>query len=158
MPRPFKCRHIGCKPRVCYFKPRGIPLTALGEVVLTVDEFEAVRLADLEGMYQDDGAKKMKVSRQTFGNIVNAARNKIADALVNGKAMKIEGGVYQMPDKRRFECYKCSHAWEIAYGTGRPAECPKCHNENIHRAEEDRGRAGPRSFGRRRRKCRRMPL
>ena len=91
MPRPFKCRHIGCKPRVCYFKPRGIPLTALGEVVLTVDEFEAVRLADLEGMYQDDGAKKMKVSRQTFGNIVNAARNKIADALVHGKSLEMGG-------------------------------------------------------------------
>ena len=62
MSRPFKCRHIGCEPGINYFKPRGIPLCALQEVVMTVDEFEAIRLADLEGFYQEDAAKKMKIS------------------------------------------------------------------------------------------------
>lgn len=96
MSRPFKCRQIGCKPDISYFKPRGIPVTRLEEVILTIDEFESVRLADLEGMYQDDASKKMNISRQTFGNIVNSAHKKIAEALVNGKAIKIEGGIYQM--------------------------------------------------------------
>jgi len=59
---------------------------------LTFDEIEAVRLADLEGLYQEDAAKKMKVSRQTFGRIIESAHKKIADALVNGKALSIKGG------------------------------------------------------------------
>ena len=64
----------------------------LEEVNLTLDELEAVRLADFDGLYQEDAAKKMNISRQTFGNIVNAAHKKIADVLLHGKALKIEGG------------------------------------------------------------------
>ncbi len=92
MPRPFKCRRVCGTPGADYFKPRGIPLSALQEIGLTIDEFEAIRLADLEELYQEDAAKKMAISRQTFGNIVAAAHKKIADAIVNGKALKIEGG------------------------------------------------------------------
>ncbi len=154
MPRPFKCRQVGCKPDISYFKPRGIPVTRLEEVILTMDEFESVRLADHEGMYQDAAAKKMNISRQTFGNIVNSARKKIAEALVNGKSIKIEGGVYQIAGMKKFKCCDCSHLWETAYGTRRPVKCPECHNRNVHR-EEDRG-AGCRGFRRGRRKCERM--
>ncbi len=93
MPRPCRCRRIRCKPDTNYFKPRGIPLDALEEINLTLDELEAIRLADLEELYQEDAAKKMNISRQTFGNIINAAHRKIADALLNAKALKIEGGV-----------------------------------------------------------------
>jgi predicted DNA-binding protein (UPF0251 family) len=93
MPRPFRFRRVCCNPDANYFKPRGIPIDALEEVNLTMDELEAVRLADLEEMYQEDAAKKMDVSRQTFGNIINSAHKKIADALLNAKALKIEGGV-----------------------------------------------------------------
>ena len=75
-----------------YFKPRGIPVSMLEEVVLTLDEFEAVRLADFECLYQEDGARKMNISRQTFGRIIDSAHKKIADVLINGKALKIEGG------------------------------------------------------------------
>jgi predicted DNA-binding protein (UPF0251 family) len=64
----------------------------LEEVNLTLDELEAMRLADWEEMYQEDAAKKMNISRQTFGNIVNSAHKKVADMLLNGKALKIEGG------------------------------------------------------------------
>ena len=64
----------------------------LQQVALTVDELEALRLADLEGLYQEQAAQQMNVSRQTFGRIVEAARKKVADALVNGKALSIEGG------------------------------------------------------------------
>lgn len=94
MVRPCKCRHISGGLEAWYFKPHGIPCSALIEVVLTFDELEALKLADLNGEYQEEAAKKMKVSRQTFGNIIEKARKKLADAIVNGKALKIEGGVY----------------------------------------------------------------
>ena len=92
MPRPFKCRRVCGTPGADYFKPRGIPLSDLQEIGLTLDEFEAIRLADLEGLYQEDAAKKMAISRQTFGNIIASAHKKIADAIVNGKALKIANG------------------------------------------------------------------
>jgi predicted DNA-binding protein (UPF0251 family) len=155
MPRPCKCRRVGCEPEVSYFKPRGIPVTKLDELIITVDEFEAIRLADIEGMYQEEAAEQMNVSRQTFGNIVKAAHHKIADALINGKAIKIKGGAYQMAEMKKFRCCECSYVWETAYGTGRPVECPNCKNENIHRAEEDKGFAGGRRLGHGRR-CRRI--
>jgi uncharacterized protein len=92
MPRPKNCRRICQKPAADYYKPRGIPLSVLELVNLTFDEIEAIRLADLEGMYQEQAAEKMNVSRQTFGRIIESAHKKIADALVNGKALSIEGG------------------------------------------------------------------
>lgn len=95
MPRPFNCRRIGKMPMVSFYKPRGIPLSVLEQVNLNVDELEAIRLADLEGLYQNQAAEKMNVSRQTFGRILESAHKKIADALVNGKALSIEGGVVQ---------------------------------------------------------------
>lgn len=154
MARPCKCRCVGVEPGVWYFKPRGIPLGELEEVVLMVDEFEAVRLADLEGMYQDQAAEQMHVSRQTFGNIVSSAHRKIADALVNAKAIRIEGGVYQMTGTEKFRCHQCGHTWDASYGTPKPDECPRCRNNNIHRAQEDRGagRCGSRAG----RRCRRF--
>lgn len=98
MPRPCRCRRIRCKPDTNYFKPRGIPLDMLEEVNLTLDELEAIRLADMEEMYQEDAAKKMNISRQTFGNIINSAHKKIADVLLNAKALKIEGGTIERVD------------------------------------------------------------
>ena len=92
MPRPVNQRIVAQMPSVVYFKPRGVPMSCLEQTVLTVDEFEAIRLAYLEGLYQADAAEKMSVSRQTFGRIIDSANKKIADALVNGKAIKIEGG------------------------------------------------------------------
>jgi uncharacterized protein len=91
VPRPCKCRIIEGSPAVFYFKPRAVPLCELEEVELSLDEFEALRLADLEGLYQEDAAGRMGISRQTFANIVRCARLKVADALVHGKALKIKG-------------------------------------------------------------------
>jgi len=133
MVRPCKCRRVCGIPRAYYFKPRAVPILQLEEVVLTMDEFEAIRLADLEGLYQEDAAKKMNISRQTFGNIIESAHKKVADAIVNAKALKIEGGVVKMM-QRQFKCPDCNHKWGEAFGTGRPAECPKCQSKNIHRA------------------------
>lgn len=90
MVRPRKERLIGKAPKADYFKPRGIPLRDLEESVLSIDETEAIRLADLLGMSQEDAGEKMGISRQTFGRIVQKARNKIADAIIHGKAIKIE--------------------------------------------------------------------
>ena len=92
MPRPRQCRRVWQLPQANYYKPRGIPLSVLEEVTLTVDEFEAIRLTDLEGLYQADAAEKMNISRQTLGRILESAHKKIADALVNGKALLIKGG------------------------------------------------------------------
>jgi predicted DNA-binding protein (UPF0251 family) len=133
MPRPFICRRISCKPRTDYFKPRGVPISSLEEVNLSMDEFEAIRLADLECLYQEKAAEKMKISRQTFGNIINSAHKKIAEALIKAKALKIEGGVYSMAGMKKFRCYDCDYIWEIPYGTDRPQNCPQCKNTNIHR-------------------------
>ena len=90
MARPKKYRCIRCKPDATYFKPRGIPLMALEELSITMDELEAIRLADYEGLYHEDAARKMEISRQTFGRILNEAHKKVAEGLLKGKALKIE--------------------------------------------------------------------
>lgn len=90
MPRGKKCRHIGSKPNATYYKPKGIPLCELDEVSLSLDEFEAIRLADLERMDQVTAAGHMGISRATFGRILERAHRAIAEALVQGKAIAIE--------------------------------------------------------------------
>jgi predicted DNA-binding protein (UPF0251 family) len=131
-------------PNVAYYKPRAIPISQLDEVGITYDEYEAIRLADLEGLYQEQAAAKMKISRPTFGRIIESAHKKIADALVNGKAIKIEGGVINMAQKRLFHCSACEHYWEVPFGTGRPASCPNCQSMMFCRVDGQRGpnRAG----------------
>lgn len=141
MPRPTKCRKIDFQPKVLFFKPAGMPLHDLEEVVLTLDELEALRLADLEGLYQEDASAQMGVSRPTFGNIVSSARKKTADALLNGKAIRIEGGVVEKTE-RRFICLSCGHEWSRHFGTGCPTECPKCGSINFGRHPDDPCRKG----------------
>lgn len=100
MPRPFCSRSIAGRPAASIFKPIGIPVTELEEIVMTLDEFEALRLADLEGLYQEQAAEKMKISRPTFSRIIDSARRKVADALVHGKALRIEGGPIHVGARR----------------------------------------------------------
>jgi uncharacterized protein len=154
MPRPFCCRRVQGEPPSAFFKPRGIPLAALEIVTMTVDEYEAVRLADLEGLYQEDAARRMEVSRQTFGRIVESAHRKIAEALVHAKALEIKGGEIEMDNLRKFQCGDCGHRWQVPFGTGRPGGCPQCKSRNIQRAAEDRGR-GRWGKGRHGGRCRR---
>ena len=90
MPRPKKNRRICCDPTTTYFKPRGVPMFQLSESILEHDELEALRLADFEKLNHEDGAVEMKISRATFGRILEKARYKMADAILNGKAIKIE--------------------------------------------------------------------
>ena len=89
MTRPRKFRFIDFEPNVVYFKPRGIPLSSLEEVALTLDELEAMRLKNLEELDQIECAKKMKVSQSTFQRILSSAYKKITEALIKGKAIKI---------------------------------------------------------------------
>lgn len=107
MPRPCKFRTVSHRPEAVYFKPRAIPMTMLDEVILTFDELESLRLADLEERYQEEAAPRMGVSRQTFGNILKSARKKVADALVNSKALRIEGGnINVSKDTRTNKCIR----------------------------------------------------
>jgi uncharacterized protein len=139
MARPRQCRRVGSMPESNYFKQRGVPLSALEEVILTVDEFEAIRLADLEDLYQEQAAEKMNISRQTFGRIIESAHKKVADALVKGKALKIEGGEFEMTSMRNFSCYNCQHSWQLPYGTGRPGNCPSCRSGKFEERRKTKG-------------------
>jgi predicted DNA-binding protein (UPF0251 family) len=89
MARPLKCRTVACDLAAVYFKPQGVPLCVLEEIALELDEIEAIRLADIEDLYQADAAARMGVSRQTFGNIIARAHKKVASALLGGKALRI---------------------------------------------------------------------
>ncbi len=94
MARPTKCRHVEALPGVTFFKPRGVPLTDLNEVQLTLEGYDALRLVDIEGLNQSDSATRMGVSRQTFGRILSSARQTVARAVVQGMALRIDGGNY----------------------------------------------------------------
>ena len=118
MPRPFCCRRIAGQPGASIFKPIGIPMRTLDEVVMTLDEFEAIRLADLDGLYQEAAAKQMGVSRPTFSRISAAAHRKVADALVHGKALRIEGGPVRVAGHR------CCEAHDRGPGTVQQAKTP----------------------------------
>lgn len=85
-------RLVRGRPEVTYYKPAGIPLRDLEEVVIGLDEFEALRLADLEGRYHEQAAQAMNISRQTFGRLIDDAHRKVAEALTGGKAIRLEGG------------------------------------------------------------------
>ena len=134
MARPKKNRIVADDPQVSYFKPRGIPLRQLEEVQLSVDEMEALRLADFENLSQAAAGQKMGVSRATFGRIVQRARHLVANALVAGKAIRVEGGNYQVAcTARHFVCHQCEHQWTEPCGTGRPPECPACGHDQFSR-------------------------
>ena len=136
MARPLKIRRISCNLEANYYKPRGIPVRELEEVVLTEDELEAIRLADLEDLYHEKAANEMRISRQTFGNIIRAAHKKIASALMHGKALRIEGGVVTRTE-RGFVCQACDHEWTLPFGVGRPMDCPNCQSQTIFRVARD---------------------
>ena len=136
MVRPQKSRLVDIDPRINYFKPRGVPMRELEQVQLTVDELESLRLADFLGMSHEEAGRQMAVSRATFGRIVEQARKTVADALIHGKAINVEGGNYERVDpsaNRVFLCDSCQQRWEEPPGTGRPKACPSCHGQAFQR-------------------------
>jgi len=126
MPRPAKMKRVGFVPSVTYFKPAGIPLRMMDEIGISLEEAEAVRLKDLEGLEQEAAAAQMNISRPTFQRVLASARAKIADALLNGKAIRIEGGNFEMA--RRYCCAN-GHEWNLPLaGTDEETipDCPTC--------------------------------
>jgi predicted DNA-binding protein (UPF0251 family) len=139
MSRKRKPRRINFIPEVTYLKPQGISLSSLEEVNLTIDELEAMRLTDWQGLEQIKAAKKMKISQSTLQRIVKQAHKKIAEALVLGKAIKVEGGEVIMPGFGRGLGRgggRGRMGGPFAAGPGGTCVCtnPECKNEVSHMA------------------------
>ncbi|WP_066497674.1 DUF134 domain-containing protein [Abyssisolibacter fermentans] len=138
MARPIKWRKIEYMPKYNYFKPGNIPACELEENILKIEEYEAIRLKDLEGLDQEACAQKMNVSRQTFQRIYGFAKKKVADSLINGKAILIKGGNYTK-NICMFRCLACDHTWEIRVEDIEDIEeikninikCPECESREI---------------------------
>lgn len=110
-------------PGVNYFKPRSVPLSALEEVILSVEELEALRLAHKESLYQQEAATRMGVSRATFGRVLDAAHRKVTKALVEGCALRIEGGSFCIEGPER--CERCPSKEAATAGEASPCDqCP----------------------------------
>ena len=159
MVRPRRTRRIFFQPDVTYFKPAGVPMIHLKETILSFDELEAIRLMDSEGMEQNNAGKKMKISQSTLSRLLRNGRKKLADAIINGQAIKIQGGNFKMvqPTGRGLgmgkgrgfggggrmggfvagpggicKCTKCGY--EEAQIRGQPCmnkKCPKCQSPMI---------------------------
>lgn len=133
MPRPPKWRCVSFMPQITYFKPAGVPLALLKEVCLSVEEAEAIRLRDLEDLEQEECAQRMHISRPTFHRVLESARKKVAESLINGKAIRIDGGNFGMATSR-FRCNASGHQWDVPFETMRanpPLACPMCNSPNI---------------------------
>jgi len=114
MPRKRCKSNIGFLPHITYFKPSGIRMTEIGEVILHHDELEAIRLKDLLGIPQEEAAKQMNVSQPTFHRLLLSAHEKLAHAIINGKALKIEGGNVNIDEAYIPPCgwrQICRHGW-----------------------------------------------
>ena len=130
--RPRCPRRIEKEPDVIYFKPRGVPLRDLEVVVLQVEGLEAIRLVDLEGMEQEQAAMIMGVSRRAFWGDLQNARKGVADALVGGKAIKIEGGSYEVG--RTMKSGRTNrHCQRELSGTGQHRSCPRAEGWSSER-------------------------
>jgi predicted DNA-binding protein (UPF0251 family) len=125
-------RRVGFIPQVTYFKPAGVRVAQSQEIRLAIEEAEAIRLKDLEGLEHEECARRMNVSRTTFARVLNSARQKMADAILNGKAIRIEGGNFEMA-ARRFMCVN-GHEWHVPFEVminTPPQSCPTCNTSTI---------------------------
>lgn len=137
MARPPKHRLVERLPAVTYFKPQGIPMSQLNEVILSVEELEAVRLCDLEGLDQEICAEKMAVSRPTFHRMITGARKKISEALIQGMAIRVEGGNFKIALSDLY-CEQCGHKWSGTF-CRRHTKCPKCSSKNWRSLTTEQG-------------------
>ncbi|OHW62106.1 hypothetical protein EUAN_15540 [Andreesenia angusta] len=129
MARPVKMRRVEFFPDTSYFIPAGKPKCKVEEMNLKVEELEAMRLKDIEGLNQEECAEQMGVSRQTFQNIIDSARKKVAIALTEGFAISIGGGNYTSKHCS-FTCRDCGHEYEAGYEQDK-VRCPACGSEEI---------------------------
>jgi predicted DNA-binding protein (UPF0251 family) len=140
MARPPIERAVGGVPRVTLFKPAGVPGRELEQLPLAVDELEAIRLVDLEGLSHEQAAAAMGVSRQTIGRVLDRGRAKVAEALVAGKAILIGGGQYRV-EPRQLCCRACGAVWRAEESV--PATlCPSCASPEVITCWDPVGRCG----------------
>ncbi len=156
MPRPTKPRWVEFYPDVTYFKPAGTPMSDLDEIALGVDEFEALRLKDFVGLEQEECAERMNLAQSTFQRIVTQARTKVASALVQGKAIRIQGGNF-LVSPRGYVCQDCKQEWVSQSPGDTYSVCPACGSEQVDvfrkvpTGPPRRGRRGMGGHGRHRR-------
>ena len=124
MVRPTKKRKVRHIPEIKFFKPAGVPKRELSEISLTIEEIEAIRLKDKVGLTQQESADKMEVSRPTFQRVLSSARKKIAEALIDGKAIRFQGGDYNFS----VSCTQCGADYTPHHGRKRHSQkvCPEC--------------------------------
>jgi uncharacterized protein len=147
MARPPIERAVGGLPRASVFKPAGVPGRQLEQLTLAVDELEAIRLVDRDGLSHEQAAEAMGVSRQTVGRLLGSGRGKLADALVGGKAIIIAGGAYHLTD-RPLRCSVCDARWTGASGDVAGASCPNCGSRDVAVCWGGGRRCGQGSHGR----------
>lgn len=160
MVKPKKERRVESPPRFSFFKPAGVPAARLETIILSIDEYEAVRLADIENLNHLEAAKSMEISRPTFTRLLNSAHKKIGNAIINGYAIRIEGGSFIFVNNM-YRCRRCGHEWDLKPGKNNEAvtyeeNCPSCNEPDVENMEEvfrkypRSGRHGHgRGFGRR---------
>lgn len=140
MPRPCKERNVYSPPNIQRFKPAGIPASQLETVAMTLDEYEAIRLADYEGLEHLEASQKMNVSRPTFTRLIDRARKKMGKVLIEGSELIIEGGNISF-EHTLLKCRNCGESFK-------PCEmkqentCPSCGTENIKNLNEHYGKKG----------------
>ena len=130
--KPRKKRSVVYPPSFSGFRPYGRRDMKGNKVILKVEEYEAVRLADHKKLKHEEAARKMDISRPTFTRLIESARRKISDALVNGKEIKIEGGDFILK-KNRFRCRSCGNLWESDKSPLSPSKviCPDCSSSEV---------------------------
>ena len=143
MPRPVKYRYVEFIPEITLFQPVGMLPASYGEVVVSIEEAEAIRLKDLEGLDRGEGAQRMHVSRATFQRILDSARGKMAEALIRGKAIRVEGGNFELAI-RRFRCFDNGHEWDVPFEAAVPCDlCPTCHSTNVGSIDQGKSPGSP---------------
>lgn len=152
MARPTKWRRIENIPTTLYFIPSEKAVTEVSENILKLEELEAIRLKDLEGLEQNECAERMEVSRPTFQRILLSAREKVADSLVNGKVIHIEGGNFTR-NICPVRCLDCGKEWMESFENlesikNEEYSCPNCGSIKVICAQNCKGKFG-------RRNCRR---
>ncbi len=140
MVKPKKERKVLYPPRFYFFKPAGVPSSKLESVNLTVDEYEAIRLADIENLNHLESAKSMEISRPTFTRLLDSAHKKIGSAIVNGYAISIEGGSFVFVNNA-YRCRKCGYEWDLKIDKEKKdlkneENCPSCREYDVENMEE----------------------
>jgi len=129
MPRPKNNRIVYEPPIFTEFKPVGVAGRSLDHIPLSIDEFEAIRLADYKGLNHEEAAEEMEISRSTFSRLVEMARHKVARFIIQGKLLTIDGGNIHFRNNI-IQCNDCGHMFKTTIGNSL-VECPQCHSKNL---------------------------